>query len=293
MTLQERIAELTPEAWATMTQRIAADAVAAARQAGRQPHPQLAAAAAMTVQQLIEHRRHSAPAPQRPTVRQKIAEADRLRARADRAAHAARQDMQDATTAAAIARAEATQHAQAAQAAHAETLAAQAEIERLNSEVNRLRANADAQIAKVRTDAAAEIAAAREQFAAAQAQADERAAERTAERAEAQTEIEQLRAEIARVRSDADAEIAAAHRHADGRVAEVRRAADAEVARTRAAAERYIAEAHQYVDDANQRFMELLGDDAHSRFQPPTASDDDVTEVTRRPPPSFAPDWDR
>lgn len=96
---------------------------------------------------------------------------------------------------------------------------------------------------QVRADAEAVVVAARERAAAAEARAQKRAAERTAASEAAEQAVQQLRGELARVRADANAEIAASRGWAAGEAAAVREAADAKVAQAYAAADEAVRQA--------------------------------------------------
>jgi colicin import membrane protein len=228
-TLQQHVDDLEPQTWAALTKRVAEHAVAAAERLGTQRPSELAAVAAMSESELVEHCKRSGPVRrQRPTAKMKLIEADRLRALAERRARDAHQDKQDADAAASVARAQAQQSARAADAARekartAEAHAAHKDVERTaeleqiraelvkaRAELAQLRTSAAAEVAQLRTNAAAEVAAASQHASAAETRAEQRAAERAAERQTAQQAIEQLRGELAQVRASAAAEIAAA-----------------------------------------------------------------------------------
>lgn len=233
--LQEHIAELSVETWATTVQRVAAAAVKASQDSGIRPPDELVATAATPVDELIEHRRQHGPGTTRPTVRQKIAEADHLRTLAQQQAHNATQDKIDAETAAATAQAAATEYQHAAEQARqqaretrtaaaqrtraAKEAAAQRETEwaterqQLTTTIETLRT----ELAQVRADAAAELATSRQHVTAAEARAQQRATERAEDRAAAESTVQELRAELAQVRADTTAEVAAARRTGRGR----------------------------------------------------------------------------
>ncbi|OSC21577.1 hypothetical protein B8W69_28260 [Mycobacterium vulneris] len=241
--LRQHIEELDIDRWAAVTKQAATAAVDAAQRLGKPAPAQLAAVAAMSEGELIEHRNRSGPAPKRLSPAMQLVEADHLRAVAEHQARQAEQDKSDAHAAAQMARAEAEQSAQAAaqareQARAAESAAARqaaehaAELRSAQQAAEELRS----ELERVRANAAAEVAAAHEQTRAADERAEERAAERTEERATAQRALEELRSELERVRADASAEVAAA--------AEQARAADerAEARMTERAEERRTAQ---------------------------------------------------
>ncbi|HXR43150.1 MAG TPA: hypothetical protein VN738_12140, partial [Acidothermaceae bacterium] len=93
------------------------------------------------------------------------------------------------------------------------------------------------ELEKVRADAAAEVAEAREQVAGAEARAEQRSAERAAERAAHEDALQRMRVDVEQARAYAEAEVAAALGWAAGDSAAARKAADTEIARARATAE--------------------------------------------------------
>ncbi|MGZ6780565.1 MAG: hypothetical protein ACXVGO_16425, partial [Mycobacterium sp.] len=99
------------------------------------------------------------------------------------------------------------------------------------------------ELEKVRADADAEIAANRERAAAAEARAQQRTAERTSASEAAEQAAQELRGELERVRADAAAEVAASRGWAAGQATAAREAAEAEVARAYAAADEAVREA--------------------------------------------------
>jgi colicin import membrane protein len=246
-TTRQHIEDLDVEAWAALTRRAAADAVAAA---GTKAPAELIKVAAMSERELIDHRSRDGPARRRLSPVMQLVEADHLRRLAEAGAANAGQGKSDAESAAAMARAEAQQSAQAAAAARdqvreVQAQAAQKERERTaecaahEHAIQQLRS----ELAQVRAAAATEIAVAREQIAAAQAVAEHRTTERTDERGAHEQALQELRGEIAQVRADADAEFAAVRGRAAADVARVREAADAEVASAHAAAQEAIGRA--------------------------------------------------
>jgi colicin import membrane protein len=261
-TLQQHVDDLEPQTWAALTKRVAEHAVAAAERLGTQRPSELAAVAAMSESELVEHCKRSGPVRrQRPTAKMKLIEADRLRALAERRARDAHQDKQDADAAASVARAQAQQSARAADAARekartAEAHAAHKDVERTaeleqiraelvkaRAELAQLRTSAAAEVAQLRTNAAAEVAAASQHASAAETRAEQRAAERAAERQTAQQAIEQLRSQLAQVRANADAGIYAAREQAGAEIAAARQAAEAQIARVHGEAQQLLDEA--------------------------------------------------
>ena len=216
-TTLQHIEDLDAHAWAALTKRAAAAAVAAAERLGREPPATLTLVGAMTEQQLVELRSRLGPRPKRLSPLMRLVEADRLRLAAERRAREAVQDKRDADAAAAMARAEAEQSARAVTQARERARAVEAQAARQDLERADERATAQhaleevrAELERVRADGAAEAAAAREQLSAAEARAEQRTAERTAERAAAQQALQEVRAEVDRVGAEAAAEAAAA-----------------------------------------------------------------------------------
>ncbi|EFG78429.1 hypothetical protein HMPREF0591_1672 [Mycobacterium parascrofulaceum ATCC BAA-614] len=262
--LVQQIEELGVQEWAALTKRCAEAAVAAAARQGIAPSGAVAAVAAMSEEELIEHRNRFGPAPKRLSPVAQLVHADQLRVVAERQAQKADQDRRDAEAAAEMARAEAERSSRAATAAR--ELARATKTESARQEAQRAEERAAAQqrldllrdeLEQVRADAAAEAAAAREALRAAEARAEERAAERSAERAAAEQTIQELRAELARVRADAEAEVAAAQEkvraaeeRAEQRIAErasERQAAEHRVEQVRGELERVRADAEAAV----------------------------------------------
>jgi hypothetical protein len=100
-----------------------------------------------------------------------------------------------------------------------------------------------AELDRTRADTEAEIAAARERATAAEARARQRVAERTEASEAAEKAMQELRRELERVRADAESQVAAARGWAKGEAAAAQEAAQAEVARAYAAAEDAIRQA--------------------------------------------------
>jgi colicin import membrane protein len=216
-TTLQHIEDLDAHAWAALTKRAAAAAVAAAERLGREPPATLTLVGAMTEQQLVELRSRFGPGPERLSPVMRLVEADRSRLAAERRAREAVQDKRDADAAAAMARAEAEQSARVVTQARERARAVEAQAARQDLERADERATAQhaleevrAELERVRADGAAEAAAAREQLSAAEARAEQRTAERTAERAAAQQALQEVRAEVERVGAEAAAEAAAA-----------------------------------------------------------------------------------
>jgi hypothetical protein len=246
-TTRRHIEDLDVEAWAALTRRAAADAVAAA---GTKAPAELVRVAAMSERELIEHRSRNGPARRRLSPVMRLVEADHLRRLAEAAAADAGQGKRDAESEAAMARAEAQQSAQAAAVARDQVREVQAQAAQKERERTAERATHEhaiqqlrSELAQVRADAATEIAVAHEQIAAAQAVAEQRTTERTEERGAHEQALQQLRGEIAQVRADADAEFAAVRGRAAADVARAEEAADAEVARAHTAAQEAIGRA--------------------------------------------------
>jgi colicin import membrane protein len=213
-TTRQHIEDLDVEAWAALTRRAAADAVAAA---GKKAPEELVRVAAMSERELVEHRNRNGPTRLRLSPVMQLVEADHLRRLAEADAESAEQGKRDAESATAMARAEAEESARAATVARDEVRevraqAAQREVERAAERAAHEQAlqQVRGELAQARADTAAEIAAAREQVAAAEQRAEQRAAERAAERAAHEQALQHVRGELKQVRADADAEIAAA-----------------------------------------------------------------------------------
>jgi hypothetical protein len=213
-TTRQHIEDLDVEAWAALTRRAAADAVAAA---GMDAPEELVRVAAMSERELVEHRNRNGPARTRLSPVMQLVEADHLRRVAQADARNGEQGKLDAESATAMARAEAQESARAAnvardQAREVEAQAAQKEVERAADRAAHEQAlqQVRRELAQVRADTAAEIAAAREQVAGAEQRAEQRTTERADERAAHEQALQQVRGELKQVRADTDAEIAAA-----------------------------------------------------------------------------------
>src|ERR1700733_956273 len=222
--------------WAALTKRAAERAVAAAEQAGKQAPRRLIAMAKMSETELIDTFRKGMWHPKRrpPTLREKLVEAELLRAMAVQQAQAAEQDKKDALADAAAARTEAQQAAAAADDARdrarttteellrkelrraAEERATAVEFESLRNELVQARAFGTAAHAEARESAAAAEAAKEREIAALDKYARQGAqlagAQRKVETALHKTQAaeEKLRAELDQVRADTAAAIAAA-----------------------------------------------------------------------------------
>jgi hypothetical protein len=234
-TLREHIESLDTHTWAALTKRTAERAVAAAQQLGKEPPAQLAAVAAMSEAQLVEHRQKSTwTAKRRPTARMKLIEAEHQHALAQRRAHEAERNKDDALADAAAARVEAQASAAAAEAARERARAtldelaskelqrrgerreSQAQLESLAVELDQIRADATAARAAA-VESAAVASAAREREAAALNELARKGARDVTELRKAkaaleksQGAVEKLRSELEEVRADAVAKIAAA-----------------------------------------------------------------------------------
>jgi hypothetical protein len=213
-TTRQHIEDLDVEAWAGLTRRAAADAIAAA---GTKAPAELVRVAAMSERELVEHRSQNGPARRRLSPVMQLVEADHLRRLAEADAANAAQGKLDAESAAAMARAEAQQSAQAAAVARDQVRELQAQAAQKERERTAERAAHEhsmqqlrSELAQARTDAATEIAVAREQIAAVQAVAEQRTTERTDERSAHEQAIQQIRSELKQVRADTDSEIASA-----------------------------------------------------------------------------------
>lgn len=251
-TLREHIEDLDVDRWAALTKRAATAAVEAAQRHGHTPPPDVAAVAAMSERELIDHRNRTGPAPKRLSPVMQLVQADHLRAVAEQRTRAAEQAQRDADAAAQLARAEAEDAARAADDARERARAAKADASHRAvehaAELRRAQAALEdvrAELERTKADAATEIAAAHEQARAADERAHERAAERREDRESGQQALEELRAELERVRADATAEVAAAQEQA--------RAADAR-------AEQRLVERAEDHGAAQQALEELRGE---------------------------------
>lgn len=294
--IRQQIEELDVDRWAALTKRAATAAVDAAKRLGKPPPAQLAAVAAMSERELIDHRNRSGPAPKRLSPVMQLVEADHLRAVAEHQAREAEQATRDAQVATQMARAEAEQSAQAAAQAReraraadakaarwaaehaAELRSAQQALEELRSELERLRA-----------DTATEVAAAHEQARAADARAEERAAERREERRTAQQALEELRSELERVGANASAQVTAAGeqaRAADERAeqrmterAEERRASQQAYEELRGELERVRAQAAAEVATARAQAEAEISTAHAARIRARVAADDAIART--------------
>jgi colicin import membrane protein len=213
-TTRQHIEDLDIEAWAALTRRAAADAVAAA---GKKAPEELVRVAAMSERELVEHRNRNGPTRMRLSPVMQLVEADHLRRAAEHDAESAEQGKRDAESATVMARAEAEVSARVATVARDEgrevrAQAAQKEVERAAERGAHEQAlqQVRGELAQVRADTAAEIATARAQVAAAEQRAEQRTTERTDERGAHEQALQHVRNELKQVRADADAEIAAA-----------------------------------------------------------------------------------
>lgn len=216
-TTLQHIEDLDIDAWAALTRRAAADAVAAAQRHGRKPPAELIAVAAMSESELVERRQRSGPARKHRSPVMQLVDADHLRRVAEDRAREAHQDKLDAEALASVARGEAQESARAATAAREQARSAQArlaqhEVERATEQTahQQVLQQVRGELEQSRADAAAEIAALREQLAAAEARAEQRATERAAERGAHEQALQRVRDEVKQARADAAAEVAAA-----------------------------------------------------------------------------------
>lgn len=223
--LQGHVEDLGADEWASLTRRAAAEAVEAAKRRGKKPPTELIAVAAMTERQLVDRRARNGPARQRLSPVMALVEADHLRRIAEGRAQSAHQDKLDAEAAAAAARVEADESSRTATAARAQLRTAQQHVAEKDMERTAERAAAAeaherglqqirAELEKVRADAETEIAAARERATAAEARAEQRAAERTAATEAAERTVQQVRDELEQVRADSEAVVTAARERA-------------------------------------------------------------------------------
>lgn len=223
--LRGHIDDLGVDEWASLTRRAAVQAVEAAKRRGETPPAALLAVAGMTERQLLDRRARNGPAKQRLSPVQQLVEADHLRRLAEGNAQSAHQDKLDAEAAAAAARVEADESARTATAARAQLRTAQQQVAEKDMERTAERAAATeahertvqqlrTELEKVRADAKAEVAAAREHAAAAETRAEQRTAERTAATEAAEKTVQQLRAELEQVRADSEAIVTSAREKA-------------------------------------------------------------------------------
>jgi hypothetical protein len=191
-TTRQHIEDLDVDKWATLTRRAAADSVAAAKRLGIEPRPESVALAGMSERELAQHRERNGPPVPRRSLAMQLVEADHLRRVAEEQAREAHQGRLDAEAAASLAWDEAEQSARVATAAGERIRDVEAEAARRDAERTAERAadqkkmqQLQAEIERVRADAAAELAAAEEKVRAAEARAVERGPERTTDRAAA------------------------------------------------------------------------------------------------------------
>lgn len=256
-TLDQRIDDLNMPAWAALTKRAAKRAVVAAEQAGKKPPARLIAVAKMSEAELIEISQRNMWRPTRrpPTLRERLVEAELLRALSEQQAQGAEQDKKDALADAAAARTAAQQASAAADDARsrardtteelmrkelqraAEARAAAVEFENLRNELAQARAFGTAAHAESRESADAAQAAREREIAAldkyarqgAQLAGAQRKVETALHKSQAaeekmRTELDQLRADTAAAIAAAVERASAADQRAEERLAE--RAAD-------------------------------------------------------------------
>jgi colicin import membrane protein len=204
-TTRQRIEDLDVDAWAAVTRRAAADAVAAAEHRGTKPPAELVTVAAMTERELVAHRNRNGPARERLSPVMRLVEADHLRRVAEDVARDAQQGKLDAKSAAVAARAEAEQSAQTATAAREHARSVQAQAAQKERERTAERAAHEqalqqlrGELEQARADAAAQLATAREQVAA----AEERGRRRRGAR---RTEVDRTGGRSCRARTGATA----------------------------------------------------------------------------------------
>jgi DNA repair exonuclease SbcCD ATPase subunit len=229
-TTRQHIEDLDADRWAALTRRAAAESVAAAERLGIQPRAETVALANMTEHELVQHRQRNGPPVPRRSLPMQLVDADHQRRVAEEHARQAYQGRLDAEAAASLAREEATESARMAAAARERVRAVEAEAARKDAEraaereaEQRARQQLQAEIERIRAQAAADVAAAEEKVRAAEARAAERTTERTTERAAAEKAVQQLQAEIEQIRAQTAAEVAAAEekvKAADSRAAE-------------------------------------------------------------------------
>lgn len=276
-TTYQRIEDLTPAEWAALTRRAAQTAAAAAEDVGLAPSADVAAVAAMSEEQLIDHRNTHGPGQRRLSAVMRLVQADQLRANAEHLALTAQQDRTDAAAKAEMADAEAARAVQ--EAALARERAREVEAESARKDQRRAADHAADQrtiealrseLAQLRADAQAEIAAAREQAAAADARAEQRAAERAAERKDAEAAIQRLHEQIEKISADTAAQLAAAAeqvRAAEARAAQrtterttEREAAERDAQEARSSLERVRADAAAAVAEAKGKAAGEIAD---------------------------------
>ena len=252
-TTRQHIEDLGVDRWAALTRRAAADSVAAAERLGLQPRAESVALAQMSERELVRHRERNGPPVPRRSLAMQLVEADHLRRVAEEQVREADERRRDAEAAAALARAEAEESARAATAASDRVRAVEADAARKDAERVAERTTdqqalqrANTEIERIRADAAARIFSSATAAWAAEARAAERRDERTTERATGEEAVHRVRRELEKLRSDTAAEVAAARGQASADVAAAREAADAEIAAARESAAAEIAhwEAH-------------------------------------------------
>jgi hypothetical protein len=240
------IEDLGADEWASLTRRAAAEAIEAAKRRGKKPPAELVAVAGMTERQLIDRRSRNGPARQRLSPVMALVEADHLRRIAEGRAQSAHQDKLDAEAAAAAARVEADESLRSANAARAQLRTAQQHVAEKDMERTAERSAAAeaherglqqvrAELEKVRADTEAELASARERATAAESRAQQRISERTAASEAAEKTVQQLRAELEQVRADSDAVVTAARERATAADARAQARAAERTAATEAA----------------------------------------------------------
>jgi len=229
-TTRQHIEDLDADRWAALTRPAAAESVAAAERLGIQPRAETVALANMTEHELVQHRQRNGPPVPRRSLPMQLVDADHQRRVAEEHARQAYQGRLDAEAAASLAREEATESARMAAAARERVRAVEAEAARKDAEraaereaEQRARQQLQAEIERIRAQAAADVAAAEEKVRAAEARAAERTTERTTERAAAEKTVQQLQAEIEQIRAQTAAEVATAEekvKAAEARAAE-------------------------------------------------------------------------
>src|ERR1700738_693625 len=112
-TTRQHIEDLDVDAWAALTRRAAADAVAAAERGGAKAPDELVTIARMSERELVEHRTRNGPARTRLSPVMQLVEADHLRRVAQAYARNAEQGKLDAESATVMARAEAQERGRA------------------------------------------------------------------------------------------------------------------------------------------------------------------------------------
>ena len=192
-TTRQHIEDLDAAQWAALTRHAAVAASEAAQRLGRNPPAEVAAVAARSERELVEHRARAGAAPTRLSAVMRLVAADHLRVVAETAAREADQNRLDAEATAAIARDEAAESDRIASVAREEARAAEAraagiERERAAAAVVAQQALEEVRAAleRARAETEAELATAREQVSAAQARAEERIAERAEDKAAAE-----------------------------------------------------------------------------------------------------------